>query len=210
MKTFSICCSLAMALALVAFVSYNKGRNHNLSDELPSTPYTIPSGGTYEYQVLVRDLLEGYKSQARYIPPDTRLTDSEGKEVLLSEVIQDDTKVIFRFSKMHCGLCVDAMLPELKKISKELGSDKIVLLAAHYDTRNLQIFKKMNELDNPIFNIDTLQLTAESIFNPYVFVLDNDYHTKQLFIPRKESIGIFSVFLSDLRYYLRATRDNEP
>lgn len=68
----------------------------------------------------------------------------------------------------------------------------------------------MNELDNPIFNIDTLHLTAESIFNPYIFVLDNDYHTKQLFIPRKESIGIFSVFLSDLRYYLRATRDNEP
>ena len=188
-KYYFILISTAL-LGIVLFVLHKNQNPANTKDH------------TVGYQSLLSDYIETYRYLDRPIDSDSKLYDIDGNTTTIEEIYKGSSIMCFRFSKRHCQSCIDILLPEIEKLSQKIGHENIIFLASHYNTRDLNAFKSLNKIKNPIYNIDTIQLKAEDLYNPYTFILDNDCMTKLFFIPRKESLEIFSRYLKEINEYL--------
>lgn len=114
------------------------------------------------------------------------LTDEKGKTCKLTEKL-NRKKLIFRYSELQCNVCIEQQIASLKKYKNKIGTDNILILADYSNFRNLIVFKRINSLDIPIYNLSKkMPLERERINIPYFFIADNTLIAKDYFIPIKE------------------------
>ena len=114
------------------------------------------------------------------------LTDEKGTEYKIKEKL-NTKKIVFRYSELQCNVCVEKQIESLKKYKDKIGIDNILILADYSNYRNLILFKRMNSLDIPVYNLSKkLSLELEKKDLPYFFILDNSLIAKDYFIPIKE------------------------
>jgi len=137
---------------------------------------------------LIRDnfLLLELKYNDSKISEGLNLADEKGKKYKIKEKLSTK-KLIFRYSELQCNLCVEKQIIYLKKYKDKIGIDNILILADYSNLRNLIIFKRVNSLDIPVYNLSKkMSLELEKKDLPYFFVVDNSLIAKDYFIPIKE------------------------
>lgn len=118
---------------------------------------------------------------------------SEKKDTLLLSGLLSHPKLIYRFSELHCDSCIIHEFENLRRkiVKEELDQNNIIILCYYEDPRNLNIFKRINKLQNfEIFNLmnnNIGDLVIDSMGVPYFFVIDNELKIDNTFIPLKEA-----------------------
>lgn len=139
-------------------------------------------------KMLKMDQLLTINSSGEKIPHDVLLYDETGQSTTLGNICCDKKKFVFRYTHLDCDVCIDAILPQLESLSRDIGIDNVVFLATYSNNRDLYVFKHVNEIRNCIYNIDLLSIALDKINLPYCFVLNADNSMSHLFIPRKEML----------------------
>ncbi len=115
-----------------------------------------------------------------------KVIDEKGESFLLREVLPFP-KLIFRYSEIHCDVCVDQQIKTLKLFKEKIGSDNIIILANYKLLKNLILFKRLNALDLQVYKLSSeLNLELEKNDTPYFFILDENNVANDFFIPIKE------------------------
>lgn len=84
-----------------------------------------------------------------------------------------------------------------KRLSDEVGKEKIIILASYTENRFLKFFKKEKKIQNRFFNLSEkrlgIELDAKDL--PYLFIMNNDKIINLAFVPQK------AIPLSTERYF---------
>jgi SepF-like predicted cell division protein (DUF552 family) len=122
---------------------------------------------------------------------------SEDKLVNLYELAGTGNKLIFRITGLQCEDCIDLVIEKLKKISKDIGHENIVIIGSFMNERDFQVFKKVKQFNFSFYSIpfDALGTYLEGIEKPYVFILDTTLTAKMLMIPDRKLPDIIDVNL---------------
>lgn len=149
-----------------------------------------------EYKILVEDQEDqiktlitsieySYNSNGKRILPDLMVQNENADSISFRSLIGNKTILVFRYSEIHCQVCVDTEISLLKEMSDIIGIDNIIVLSYYDSFRNMAAFKRINELSLPVLNLLDLGLDIEDINVPYYFVIDSSLIIKDVMIPNK-------------------------
>jgi len=122
---------------------------------------------------------------------DIVLTDITGATTTISQLVGSGTKLILRSTEDGCGLCIETELGLIKKHSKLIGAENIVVITTHSNIRKLQVFQQTNSIPFKIFICNDLGMPYEKETNkPFIFTLDHNLVAQNFFIPEVTLSGI--------------------
>jgi hypothetical protein len=129
------------------------------------------------------------QSEGFMLSPDYILSDESGNLMKFNDIFGSDSSIIvYRFSEMHCDLCVEQHFSILKDLSREIDLSKLVFLSAFSSTKKMKMARQVNSLDFRIYNAkDNLGIPLENISTPYFFILDKDLKCSSFFTAIKEN-----------------------
>lgn len=133
-------------------------------------------------EMLKEDQLTALYNENQLLPSHITLANSKGKDVLLSDVV-NDSSIIVRYSVHSCGDCITFINTSITDYVK--NKDRVILLLADVPVRDIHVIRAQLKFPN-IYKVDSLPLPYEEVKEPYLFTLDKDYRTSYFFIPRKE------------------------
>lgn len=135
------------------------------------------------------------KSNGSTISEQLVLKNYRGEEFIINDILSSE-KLVFRYSELHCDVCVDEQIKSLKKYKEKIGSDNILILADYNNIKNLALFKRLNSIELPIFKLSKkLNLELDEKDFPYFFVIDSSFIARDFFIPIKEINGYTDNYL---------------
>lgn len=136
-------------------------------------------------ETLTTNFILTYRANGIMIDSMLQLKTEKNKDILMKELVGEHSKLVFRYSQLHCNVCVDQEVKFLKDLIDEIGDENILILA-HYDSfRNLSLFKRTNQVSTKVFNIKDIKLPIEEYNIPYYFVVNKDLHISDVMIPTK-------------------------
>lgn len=119
---------------------------------------------------------------------DISLQDESREEKKISEFLNGEEKLVFKFSTSNCSTCVQSGFSTLRKLMRNLSSDQLLVIADRSNRREVRALANSLDLDFPIYMAEKGafgdMLLNENV--PFVFVLGSDLRMKDLFIPMKE------------------------
>lgn len=142
------------------------------------------------------------------ISPTLQLTGENNNEIRLSEIINRNHTLVFRYNELACSDCVYKEMGNLKELAKEIGDKNIIILASYKNQRDLYVTKRVNGINLQVYNIEqnSLDNNIDNYNIPYMFILDKDLKPHNLFIPNKYSISSTDNYFRDIsKYFIRTT-----
>lgn len=109
--------------------------------------------------------------------------DENNNKISIKQVIRERPMLVFKYSTLSCNVCINEQISLLKKTSKEIGSENILILADYNSPRDLSRFLRMNQIDFRVLNQGGIELTTIDKRMPYYFILDVSLSLKNLYIP---------------------------
>lgn len=116
---------------------------------------------------------------------------NEKKDTLLLSSLLYHSKLIYRFSELHCDSCIIHEFENLRKqiLAMGLDTNDVIILCHYQNPRNLSIFKRINKLqDFEIYNLlnnNLGELEIDNVGYPYFFILNSKFKISNTFIPIK-------------------------
>ena len=113
------------------------------------------------------------------------LTSEEGQQVRLKSLLFGTYTLVLYYSELHCSSCVEKQIKLLNKAAETIGSKNILISTSYTNTRELLLFKRMNQIKLPIYNLGSegLGLSTDKVQSPVFFVLSKDLKTQNIFVP---------------------------
>ena len=104
-----------------------------------------------------------------------------GDTVKLSNVLKDEYALCFRYFDINCHSCI---VSTLKKLRYRLPQIHFKIIASYQDPADLVLFKKMNQVEEDVFNIREGQLIEQidSLKTPYLLILDKQLKVHSIHI----------------------------
>lgn len=172
------------ALALVLFFtlsSCSNSNNRELEKNLSIQEDTFTQGILDNYQV---NLFNQFISDGRELSPDVILQDHLLQEVALGDIIKEPT-LVFRFSELHCQVCIDQEIKKLNSYFPKL-KNRVIIITSYNSSRDFNVFRRLNQIEMPIYKLSkNLNLDIEEAYTPYLFMLDSNLKIHHMFIPDK-------------------------
>lgn len=118
---------------------------------------------------------------------DIRIFNKESKEIYFKTLSSGKPKLICYFSDQNCDVCVISIINTLKEYIPIFGEDNVVVLASYLKKRDVKVLKKQYNIEFELYEIgkNELSIPLENYDTPFLFILDNDYCTKKIFVPEK-------------------------
>jgi hypothetical protein len=129
------------------------------------------------------------QSERYILSPETVIRDEDGQLLSFNDIFGDDEFVlVFRFSEMHCDICINQHFMMFNELSTKINLNKLVLLSSYSNTKKIKILKHAHKLDFRIFNImNDISIPMEKINNPYFFVVNKNLECYRFFTAIKEN-----------------------
>jgi len=152
--------------------------------------------------ILSNNQIEHYYSDYIKLGKNIILTTENNKKIRLASIINKPTLVL-RYSEFVCQSCVDNQIELLKKFGEETGEQNVLIISTYDEIRNLIIFKRANQLNMDIYNIEKLKIPLDSENIPYYFVIDESFTIKHVFIPNNGIVSLTEKYLDFIwnRYF---------
>lgn len=155
------------------------------SANLPVSAASVGSTGE-QHEIEQQLLSAGLLANVIQWKDDLLLTDEQGQSVPFNQVLEGNTKLVFRFSELSCNTCVDREVGNLKKVAAQVGANRIVVLASYRNLRDLVVFKRINQLEFPVYNVATEAFPADAAGGTFAFLASPVYRGFAPFIPSKD------------------------
>ena len=101
---------------------------------------------------------------------DQKVTDELGNNHDLNKILGATSKLVFRFSEFSCNTCIDREIANLKQVASNIGKENIIILATYNSIRDLAVFKRINHLDLPIYNIPQNVFSTDQVGGTFLFI----------------------------------------
>lgn len=113
--------------------------------------------------------------------------DSENKEYLLNDLLNEVPKLIVKFSSLECSYCIEHIIKYVSKYEDEIGANNIIFLGYFINEKDFLMFNRLNNLSYKVFNIpnESIGLPVDHLKEPYVIVMDSSLIPKEVFVPIK-------------------------
>jgi hypothetical protein len=134
---------------------------------------------------IMLDLSLIYEFDSEQIDYNTIIYDEDENQLSLNQLIQDSPILVFKYSQLHCDVCIDEQISLLKGAEELINENKIILLTNYSSKNDLARFKRVNQLNFKVFNLKNSELTEIDKSFPYYFILDKSFSLKKFFIPIK-------------------------
>lgn len=136
---------------------------------------------------LNREFLQ-FASSNKRINTSISLEGENGKTIQLKELLDSEYKLFFNFTDINCSSCIAQEVGNIIKYADSIGIKRIVLLGNYRLSRDLIVFKRLNNLKMDIYNTNNqkLGLKVEEYNLPFYFLAKNEDESKHVFIPEKE------------------------
>lgn len=115
-----------------------------------------------------------------------KVHDVNNQSLFFRQLLGEKNKLILRFSELSCNVCVDSELLNLKKFVNMFGPDNVLILATYKNLRDLLVFKRINRVEFPVYNIPENVFPVEQAGGPFLFVANSRQKALMPFIPNKE------------------------
>jgi len=175
---------IALNITLVINSLKIKKFYHSCRQELTSAVESID----INEHILINRELNTIKNIGLQINTKQMVSDEKGSKRSIVGLLNDSPKIIFRYSELNCQLCIEDEIQILKKYIDAIGFDNILFFSTYNTTRDLFLFKRMNQLqDFEIYNLkeEKLNIPVDSLNIPYVFVVDSFGNVFMLHIPER-------------------------
>lgn len=108
-----------------------------------------------------------------------------GDEIMLKSLAGNSSKFVLRYSELHCSSCVEKQVALFNKVINVIGEDNVLILSSYTNNRDLLLFKRMNQIKLPVYNIKDadLGIPAEGANSPIFFVLSKNLKISNVFLP---------------------------
>lgn len=151
----------------------------------------------------LRNLFKSGKLAARIQWQDTlRVYDADNHPVRFKDLVSEHRKLVFRFSELNCNVCVDSVLNALKSFPHKSVPDNVIVLASYKTYRDLLVFKRINKLSFPVYNVPETVMSASDIDTPFLFVTGAAEKSVFPFIPDREKPDLTARYLEFVRDFL--------
>lgn len=154
---------------------------------------------------ICEERFEILKNEGCKLSPDIIIYDINRKEHNLSKILNKNKKIIIKYSELNCNTCIDSLFSCINNHLNEQEKQYITILATYHNRNDLLTFKRINNLNYPIYGIDSLDIPLENLNEPFIFILNDDYTISHLFIPHKERLQdtrrYFDIILNDIKKY---------
>ena len=118
------------------------------------------------------------------------VVDETDKSYKLKQILGQDNKLIFRFNEFSCNSCIDREISNLKKLAETIGKEHIIILATYNKIRDLAVFKRINKLDIPIYNIPKNIMPTDEVGGTFLFITNAQHQVFMPFLPDKEDADL--------------------
>ncbi len=129
-----------------------------------------------------------------------RIINIDGDTLNLSDVIFSKT-LVFRYSVMNCGACVNQEIENIRRLSTEHKIDGRIIFIAYYKyLRNEIIAYRSMDLGIPIYIVpnNNLCLEIERYNIPYYFTINLDFIISNTFIPERINPNLTDQYLETM------------
>ena len=157
--------------------------------------YDIKSSLSYDYT-------KSMKYNGLVLDSTMIMLDNKDSSYTLSKLIDADRKLVFRYSFIHCNVCVDTLMKLVNQFSDEVGKDKIIILAQYANKRDYKNFIRINQVKMPVYHLQDSLCKADELSIPYFFILENNMTSSNFFMPRKEIPAITEQYLQSIKNIL--------
>lgn len=103
-------------------------------------------------------------------------------EVNIADLDKRFPLLVLRYTELGCQMCVEEHLVFFKAFIDRLKEDDFLILSTYNNLRDLILFRRLNQIDYDIYNIESLKLPIEDANTPYLFVLQKDFTVSHLFM----------------------------
>ncbi len=127
------------------------------------------------------------------------LIDIEGNTVLAKDIIKKNS-LVFRFSELNCGACIDAEINALVDNKDKIKKD-VIFIVYYQDNRNLFVFYKefqkkgLTNIKMYLSPNKGLSIAMDKLNMPYYFCVNSNLVMSNFFIPQKEKPKLSQVYL---------------
>ena len=132
----------------------------------------------------------------------TSLLDNKDSLYTLGNLIDAKRKLVFRYSFIHCNVCVDTLMKFVNKFADEVGKDNVVIFAQYANKRDYKNFVRINQVKTSIYHLQDSLCKADELSIPYLFILEDNMTVSNFFMPRKEYPKITEQYLQSIKNIL--------
>lgn len=163
---------ILMSILCVVLSGCNDNRNiRQREDEL-----------AYRTQMLSYLMFTQLKSEGCQL--DFKVTPSDS--LALYTKLKESIKLVFFHSEVNCNSCVESNIPFLNDFGDSIGKQNIIFLASYKQKRDLTVFKRINQIEFPVYNVVSTGLAVEELNEPFFFVINDNQKAECVFVPIKE------------------------
>jgi len=191
--------SLLIKTALVLFILLNLFLVVKLKGMIADKPAADKEkGAEMKAQMLLNNIYFIMESEGAVVDGHLQLESETGEISRLAELVSGKPLLFLRYSHLHCNLCVDHSLNYLKSLADSIGHENIVVLASYRTLRDLSLFKRINQINFPVYRIpeNSTGIPADNYGFPYIFINDESLVVRNFHIPDKDVPELNRIFLS--------------
>lgn len=100
--------------------------------------------------------------------------------------LKEPFKLAFFHSEVNCNSCVESNISFLNDLGDSIGRQNIIFLTSYKNKRDLSIFKRINQIKFPVYNVNSTGLAIEELNEPFFFVINEHLKAECVFVPIKE------------------------
>jgi hypothetical protein len=104
-------------------------------------------------------------------------------------------KFVFFHTQLNCNVCVEGIMTVLNDYQNILCPKNRLFFAAYNNKRDVTLFKRMNHLNNIVYNVKSVGLPIEKLNLPFCFVMDKDMKAECVYIPLEGDSLLFKKYL---------------
>ncbi|MCX6326527.1 MAG: redoxin domain-containing protein [Bacteroidia bacterium] len=144
-----------------------------------------------------------FEYQSKRIDGNIIFLNEEDDIISIKQLAMNSPKLIFKYSALNCNVCIDEQISLLKKASKDIGSENIIIITDYDTPRELSQFIRMNQINFRVLNLQNMEFTLIDKSLPYYFILDESFSLKLLFIPIKGDTSLTQQYFNKIseRYF---------
>jgi len=188
-------------LNLFLLTQFRKNGNLSLAKDHAHKENTNNHSDEQAYINLLRGRIQMQaKYNSIYIDSNVTIMDTLGNNRKFKDVITARENLVFFFTKNHCYSCIDGAIPYLESLAKQIGYDKIFLLAALNEKRDILTFKSKYNSKLSIFSIEdsSIHNEAKSLNYPFLFLINKSLTGHSLFFVEKDLPQVTEDFMHEM------------
>lgn len=173
---------IAIVVIILLFSLYNL---YNIS----KLEYLEQDNNLYGIELILENVFDlKLKLENSSLSPAILLRTESGDTIALKQLVKDSAKLIFKYSEITCNSCVDNEVNNLVNFARNNDSKTIIVIGEYSNIRELNIFKRINKIDLPVYNLISSESFTKVNLNglPLLFVLSPDLVISNVYIPLKE------------------------